>query len=78
LVRELKFSDQEVKSFESLAWAELIKCGITKEKRVEEKQGECICPLSWSYATTLLFMVDRVKGGRVCAPPPPPPSTRMG
>ncbi len=48
MVTELKFSDQKPKSFESLAWAELIKGGITEEKRVEEKQGECICHLSWS------------------------------
>jgi hypothetical protein len=43
---------------------------------VEEKQGECICPLSWSgaYTTTLLVMVDRVKvGGRAS-----PTLTRQG
>jgi hypothetical protein len=33
-----------------------------REKGVEEKQEECICPLSWSvYTTTLLVMVYTVE-----------------
>jgi hypothetical protein len=43
---------------------------------VEDKKGECICPLSWSvhHNPTLLVMVDRVKGGwRAAAHPLPSP-----
>jgi hypothetical protein len=55
----------------------LIKGGITEEKREEEKQGDVYLPSQLERTpTTLLFMVDRVKGGRVCMHPPPSP--RMG